>query len=114
MSIGNLYEGDANIDHVVFHGSTAPTVASGAAKCGTSATIAGNDNVGVVTVGTSTNGGVCTVTFHSKWTTAPVCLAQDRTTAHLLLSATTTSALTISGTLTAADKISYDCAGYQL
>ena len=46
--------------------------------------------------------------------TAPVCFAQDQTTGHLLLSATTTLALAISGTLTAADKISYDCAGYQL
>ena len=40
-----------------------PAVATGAADCGTSPTIAGNNTTGVVTVGTSTNGGKCTVTF---------------------------------------------------
>ena len=113
VSIGNLYEGDANIGHVVFHGST-PTVSSGSANCGTSPSIAGNDNVGVVTVGSSTNGSICTITFANAWTTAPVCMAQDQTTANLLYPVVTTTTVAITGTLTAGDKISYRCFGYQL
>jgi hypothetical protein len=48
--------------HVIYTG-TAPGVATGAGDCGTSPSVAGNDSVGRVTVGSSTNGGKCTLTF---------------------------------------------------
>ena len=113
LNLGGLVQGDLSLGHLVLNGSV-PTVASGSSDCGTSPAIAGNDTVGVVTVGSSTNGGKCTVTFHTAWTTAPVCTAQDQTTGNLLHPVVATGTLTITGTLTAADKISYECKGYQL
>jgi hypothetical protein len=113
LNIGNLIEGDLGIQHVVLNG-TAPAIGSGSSDCGTSPAIAGNDNVGLITVGSSTNGGLCTVTFHTAWTTAPVCFCQDRTTGNILKPPSTTTTLKCTGTLTAADQISYLCIGYQL
>jgi hypothetical protein len=88
-------------------------VATGAGDCGTSPSVAGNDSVGRVTVGSSTNGGKCTLTFSAAWATAPVCTCHNETTAQLCRpvgASTTTVALT--GTLTAGDKLAFHCAGY--
>jgi hypothetical protein len=52
----------------------------------------------------------------AAWTNAPICLAQDETTAVTLRAttvATTNVTFTASGTLGAGDKVSYFCTGYQ-
>lgn len=93
---------------------TAPTVSSGLADCGTSPAIVGNDNVGRVTVGTSTNGGFCSITFATAWTNTPICFAEDETTG-ILVRATnvSTTSFRITGLVVAADTIVYHCTGYQ-
>jgi hypothetical protein len=91
-------------------------VATGSSDCGTSPAIAGNDNVGRVTVGSSTNGGKCTITFATAWPHIPICSSYNETspTARSVTYAATTTTLTITSTstLTAADSLVYRCAGY--
>jgi len=97
--------------HIVYTGDD-PAVASGAGDCGTSPSITGSDNNGRVTVGSSTNGGKCTVTFAAAWTTAPICVANNETTGNLLRAAsTTTTTVALTGTLTAGDKLDFICTG---
>ncbi len=98
--------------HQVVTGPTAPTVASGAGDCGTSPAIAGRDGAFRVTVGSSTNGGVCTVTFGHAWATAPVCTVANETTSNPLRPTASTTALTLRGTLTAGDSLVAICVGY--
>ena len=89
----------------------APSVANvGANSCGTSAaTIAGNDNAGIVTVG-ATSGTQCRVTFT---TTAPnrwQCVPTNETTANLLRStAISTTQVDFLGTMVGGDVLSYIC-----
>jgi hypothetical protein len=94
--------------HVEYTG-TAPGVTAG-----TGATITGNDMAGRVTVGTSPSTTVA-LTFNSSWTNAPVCFAQDETSAVTMRATTITTAavtFTASATLTASDKVSYSCRGF--
>lgn len=98
--------------HVTYSGSASPSVASGALDCGTTPAIAGNDNLGRVTVGSSTNGGVCTLTFQTAWAHAPICQVFNETTANMLRPVVTTTTLAITGTLLAGDSVSYRCADY--
>lgn len=99
--------------HLEFDG-TAPSVGSGAGDCGTTPSIVGNDNVGRVTVGGVANGGKCTVTFAVAWTNAPICVVEEETTANLVRPANvTTTAVEITGTLVAGDKLAYQCFGYR-
>lgn len=93
---------------------TSPAVSSGVLDCGTTPSIVGNDNVGRVTVGSSTNGGACTITFASSWTNAPICMVEDETT-NILVRATSVgaSSFQISGVLVAGDSLTYRCSGYQ-
>lgn len=96
--------------HQEFHGN-APAVSA----CGTSPSISGNDSVGRVAVGT-TPSTTCTLTFVGAWTNAPVCFAQDETSAVTMRVSTvsaTSVTFTASGTLTAADAISYHCVGFE-
>jgi len=93
-------------------GTGTPTVASGGTDCGTSPVIVGSDGAMRLTVGTSTNGGVCTVTFHAAWTAPPVCVMQNETTANLLRPEVTASVLKFHGTLTAGDSLVAQCVGY--
>src|SRR5579872_5667272 len=80
---------------------TVPVVSSGAGDCGTSPAIAGNSNVGRITVGSSTNGGKCTVTFAAPYAHPPVCYTQDETSnARLTYATTTTTALVINAAST--------------
>jgi hypothetical protein len=100
--------------HVEHRGPTS-TLGSGASDCGTSPVLASgsNDSAGRVTVGTSTNGGVCTLTFAtSDWTNAPVCAVRNETSGVALRPAPTTSALQMLGTLVAGDTLSYACEGF--
>jgi hypothetical protein len=96
-----------------------PAVATGAADCGTSPTIAGNNTTGVVTVGTSTNGGKCTVTFVGVWRQIPHCFCNNRTavirTCQAIGTTNTTNAttaLTATSTFTAGDVLDYLCVGH--
>ncbi len=99
------------------YGGTTPSVTSGASNCGTSATIVGNDNVGRVTVGSSTNGAKCPITFATSWTNSPICMVANETSQArpVYPVSVSTSGFTIqaSGTLTAADKLVYNCVGYK-
>lgn len=91
---------------------TAPTVANvGADSCGTTAaSIVGKDQAHVITVG-ATSGTECRVTFNVAFANAPVCVATASVATDLHLVTTTTTA-TITGTLTAAEKIYVHCLGY--
>jgi hypothetical protein len=100
-------------NHGYFTG-TLPNIGAGATDCGTSPVIAGNDNVGRVTVGSGANGGKCTLTFHHSWTsTAPVCTVADQTTANLVRPVVSVSTLAITGTLVPGDTLGYICRGYE-
>jgi hypothetical protein len=101
------------LGHQIMTGAT-PAVASGSSDCGTSPSIGGNDSAGRVTVGASTNGGRCTVTFASPWPNPPVCSVFDETTGNLVRPiATSTSSVVLTGTLAAGDSIVYQCVSYQ-
>jgi hypothetical protein len=93
--------------HTTFKG-TAPT-ASG------SSTVAGNDLVGRITLGTA--GTAVALTFNQAWTNTPICFAQDETTAVNPLYAstvgTTAVTFTANGAMSAGDKVSYRCLGYR-
>lgn len=90
---------------------TAPTLTSG---WGTGATISGNDNVGVITVGTSPS-STEVMTFATAWTNAPVCMT------HQVVSGAgaaannynnTASTLTYSVALSAGSTFQYSCSGH--
>lgn len=98
--------------HKVYTGPTAPTVAAGAADCGTSPAIVGRDGAMRVTVGSGANGSKCTITFGQTWGTAPVCTVANETTANILRPAPTTSTLVINGVLVAGDSLVAQCVGY--
>ena len=92
----------------------APTLGSGAGDCGTNPTIVGNDLVGRITVGSGANGGVCTMTFVSPWSNAPVCTINDETTAILIRPASpTTTTVAFTGVIVAGDSLSYSCMGFR-
>ena len=98
--------------HVQYTG-TSTAVTSGAADCGTSPAIVGNDNAGRITVGSSTNGAKCTITFATTWNNAPICTVSDETTGVLVRPVITTSTLAVTGVIVAGDKLDYICHGYQ-
>ena len=102
---------------VSFHGNliglgSASSISSG---FGTSPAIVGNSNVGRVTLGNPVaQSGVVNLGF--TYSAAPICFAQDETTAagNPVRATPTTSQLTINASAAvAADKISYWCIGYQ-
>ena len=104
---------DIRLRHLV-GGGTAPTVANTSANsCGTTtATIAGTDSAGKVTIG-ATSGTSCTITFGTAYTNAPACWANDETTQMVTKAITTTTTLIVSSTLfTAGDVVSFGCTGY--
>lgn len=89
---------------------TSPTVTS----CGTSPAIAGNDEVGVVTIGTGVVTS-CVVNFSQVWKTPPVCVfVSDSATAVISQAAITTALLGVrmSVSLPGA-KIYYMCKGIE-
>lgn len=52
----------------------------------------------------------CVIAFNTPYS-APACTANDETTGTLVRAVATTSHLTLSGSMTAADKITYICIG---
>jgi hypothetical protein len=90
---------------------TAPTTDGGASTCGTTApSIVGKDQAGIVTVG-SVSGTVCHVNFNVAFANAPACTVNGSAATNLKVT-TSTTILTITGTLTAAETISYHCFSY--
>lgn len=91
--------------------SATPAVANvGADSCGTTAaTIAGNNNIGDVTVG-ATAGSQCRLTFTVTAPNGWNCSANDTTTAVLVrASPVDTTHADLLGTFTAGDVVSYQC-----
>ncbi len=84
--------------------STAPTPSS----CGTSPTVAGSDTAGLITVGSGAT-TACTVTFSSTWTTAPYCVLSWQTNLVSMQYTVSATAISITQTGTASDKINYIC-----
>ena len=120
--IGNTWDKKSNLGHPTlqgsntFHGITAPTVTSGGTACGTSPTVATGsaDGAGSVTIGSSTNGGNCPIVFSQTHTNVPDCHGTNQThTANTLTMPATVTGVTPTGTLTAADVITYTCTFYQ-
>ena len=101
---------------VAFKGALS-SVTSGSGNCGTAPSLAGDDTTGRITVGSSTNGGVCTLVFASTKITAPVCVCDNETSVargcSALSTSTTSSQLTASTIFSASDSIGYHCFGYQ-
>ena len=109
---GNAYDTALSVQN-----SPSPVVSSGAGDCGTSPALQANswDENGTVTVGTSTNGGICTVQLIQKYAQTPSCLVQNQTTANALRPVMTNASglvtLKMTGTLTAGDKLTWVCMG---
>ena len=96
-------------------GGTVPVVSS----CGTSPAIAGNDNNGRMTIGTSIGvDTTCTVTFASPWTTAPSCFVNNETSPATTRNDINASAsqtvltITTASTFTDSDVVNFHCEGY--
>lgn len=95
-----------NVGHVNYSG-TAPTISA----CGAAGTVAGNDMVMLATIA---NAAVtsCVINFAQTWATnAPVCTANDDTTALALTVAVSVTQVTVGGTFTNGDKIQILCTG---
>lgn len=99
-----------------FLGTTTPTVTAGAGDCGTSPAIAGNSQTGVVTVGSSTNGNVCTLTAMVAYSAIPHCFCSNRTSnvrgCRVKGLSTTSISLNAAVTFTAGDVLDYGCLGH--
>lgn len=93
--------------HIVFTGD-APTLSS----CGTSPSIAGNDNGAHITIGTSES-GTCTITFATEWTNKPICTCDDDSAIQNCKTVETTTTLTVSGTWSDNEEIDFQCQGYR-
>lgn len=95
---------------------TAPTLGAGAGDCGTGPAIVGNDTAGRVTVGSSNNGGKCTITFTVPYgANAPVCSVWNESSTarpvYPIGTTTTALAITAASALSAGDKLAYQCIG---
>jgi len=96
--------------HVEYQAPASPTVTTGAADCGTSPSVSGNDVQGKVTVGTSTNGGKCTLTFAQAYSQPVLCHCQNNSAAQLCRALNgTTTAVELTGTLAAGNVLQYAC-----
>jgi trimeric autotransporter adhesin len=87
--------GDSKQTHTIA-GGTAPTITSGGG--GTGAAIAGADESGQVTVGTTVGTNTIVVALGQSYTNTPVCLAEDETTISVHVQCVaTTSQITLKG-----------------
>lgn len=114
-SVPELSAAFGNNGHLVNVG-TKPVVTTGAADCGTGPiTSVGNDYAGRVTVGTSTNGGKCTLTFATAWATAPACQCTNESAVQLCRAIVAVDKLTVAltGTLVAGNLLTYECTGFK-
>ena len=85
-------------------------------NCGTSPSVAGTDSAALITLG-STPADAFVLTFGAAWAAAPICVAQQQTTAanYITKSISTTTTLTmyVAAGPTAADKVKVICLGQQ-
>jgi len=81
-------------------------------SCGTGPTLVGNDTAGKVTTGTGVPSS-CVLTFSPPYANAPACTTTNETTANLLRATSTTTTITLAGTMVAGDVLAYICAGYK-
>lgn len=109
-----------------FHGTSAvPALATGSSDCGTSPLIAGNNKLGRLVVGSSTNGGKCTITFANSlsYATNPICQVHNETSeaispyvpandVHAVVTQTTLAITANGGTLNPGDNLTWNCEGY--
>lgn len=89
---------------------TTPTIGA----CGTSPSVAGNDNAMLVTVGTGGVATTCAVNFSAAWTTnAPVCVAQSSADATALTITVSTTVVTVTkaAPFTASSLLNILCTG---
>ncbi len=100
----------ATIFNYVTAGTTPSVADVGAASCGTTAaTIAGNNNAGIVTVG-ATSGTQCRVTFTVTAPTRWQCIVNNETTANLARTTSVSNTqMDFLGTFVGGDVISYVC-----
>lgn len=97
--------------HVLLRGGTPGTIAAG---CGSTATVAGNDSQGKMTMaGSGQSATACSWVFGTAFTTAPTCLCTDETTfAKNACSMTTTTSgatFTFAAAPAANDVVSFVC-----
>lgn len=106
--LGDLYFIGNN--HITQKQATAPTVS--ATTCGTTPVIAGVDEAFRVTVD-GTGALVCTVTFNKPFANAPICAANNETTANLTRVTASTTTAVVAGTMVTGDKFTVLCKGYE-
>ena len=96
-----------NPPHEAINNNT--TAVPALSSCGTSPSFVGNDNAGVITLGTGTPTG-CVVTFGVPYVSAPMCSVVWETGPIAAMSWTVTNlALTITQTGTNSTKVAYLC-----
>ena len=95
--------------HMEFTGASASV-----GTCGASPSIAGNDNIGTVTIGTGVV-TACTVTFANAYTNTPVCVIVPGSTANItgLTSVSTTAFVAGFSASAAGGTFHYICFGRQ-
>lgn len=88
----------------------APTLSS----CGTNPAVAGNNQAGLVTMGTGSPTG-CVITFNSAnpWSATPACVVTWQANVASMQYTVTTTAITLVQTATSSNKVNYICAGLQ-
>lgn len=81
-------------------------------SCGTSPSVVGTDVAGKVTTG-SVAPSSCVLTFATAWTNAPSCMVTNETTANVARAVSSTTVVTLTGTMIAGDVLSYLCVGWK-
>ncbi len=107
---GSGRQGIMTINGHLYFGNAAPSVSS----CGVSPSVSGNDNAGVISVGSGVVTS-CTLTFNTHWVTnAPVCVLSDDSTAVTGdISSVSTSSVVFGFSATlGSGHIYYHCFGY--
>jgi hypothetical protein len=115
VAIGNIapqatldVSGTFNVSNHVGHSLQGVSVSS----CGTSPSVTGSDNGGIITVGTIATG--CVLNFSSSWNSVPACTIsnQSMSITSALGFTVTTAAITITqSTGLSSDKLDYICQG---
>jgi hypothetical protein len=95
---------DLKLRHTLASG-TAPTLTTG------TGTIAGSDETGRVTLTAAGQTSVA-ISFGTSYANAPACVANDETTAILVQAVASATQLTLNGTFSSADKLTWRCGGY--
>jgi hypothetical protein len=113
---GNISAGTLLTARLPTHIELTGSAPSPMANCGAGASVAGNDAMGRVLIGTSPGSNFCQLTFASAWTNAPVCSVWNETANIIrpVFPQPTATVLSIVGgaTLTPGDNLAWSCRGY--